>query len=53
MVVSMVLVNFLNKAKGDGAEYSEHYSSGNDNNITNKSESESKIHSHQIAENAL
>ena len=53
MVVSMVLVNFLNKAKGDGAEYSEHDSSGNDNNITNKSESESKIHSHQIAENAL
>ncbi len=53
MVVSMVLVNFLNKAKGDGGEYSEHDSSGNDNNITNKSESESKIHSHQIAENAL
>ncbi len=53
MVVSMVLVNFLNKAKGDGAEYSEHDSSGSDNNITNKSESESKIHSHQIAENAL
>ncbi len=53
MVVSMVLVNFLNKAKGDGAEYSEHDSSGSENNITNKSESESKIHSHQIAENAL
>ncbi len=53
MVVSMVLVNFLNKAKGDGAEYSEHDSSGSDNNITIKSESESKIHSHQIAENAL
>ncbi len=53
MVVSMVLVNFLNKAKGDGAEYSEHDSSGSDNNITNKSGSELKIHSHQIAENAL
>ena len=53
MVVSMVLVNFLNNAKGDGAEYSEHDSSGSDNNITTKSESESKIHSHQIAENAL
>lgn len=53
MVVSMVLVNFLNNAKGDGAEYSEHDSSGSDNNIITKSESESKIHSHQIAENAL
>ena len=53
MVVSMVLVNFLNKAKGDGGEYSEHDSSGSDNNITNKSESVSNIHSHQIAENAL
>jgi len=46
-------VNFLNKAKGDGGEYSEHDSSGSDNNITNKSESVSNIHSHQIAENAL
>jgi hypothetical protein len=53
MVISIVLVNFLNKAKGDGAEYSEHDSSGSDNNITTKSESESKIHFHQIAENAL
>ena len=53
MVVSMVLVNFLNNAKGDGAEYSEHDSSGSDNNIITKSESVSKIHSHQIAENAL
>ncbi len=53
MVVSMVLVNFLNKAKDDGAEYKEHDSSGNDENVTIKSDSESKIHSHQIVENAL
>ncbi|MHC4307565.1 MAG: ATP synthase subunit I [Planctomycetota bacterium] len=53
MVTSMVLVNFLNKAKDDGAEYKEHGSSGSDNNITTKSEFVSTIHSHQTAENAL
>ena len=53
MVVSMVLVNFLNKAKDDGAEYKERNSSGSDENVNIKSDSVSKIHSHQIVENAL
>lgn len=53
MVVSMVLVNFLNKAKDDGVVSDDHQSSGSDKNVTTKSESVSKIHSHQIAENAL
>ena len=53
MVISMVLVNFLNKAKDDSTVSEDNQSSGHDNNVTNKSESVSKIHSHQIAENAL
>lgn len=53
MVISMVLVNFLNKAKHDSTASEENKSSGCDNNVTTKSESESKIHSNQIAENAL
>jgi len=53
MVISMVLVNFLNKAKHDSTASEENQSSGCDNNVTTKSESESKIHSNQIAENAL
>ena len=53
MVISMVLVNFLNKAKHDSTASEENKSSGCDNNVTSKSESESKIHSNQIAENAL
>ena len=53
MVISMVLVNFLNKAKHDSTASEENQSSGCDNNVTIKSDSVSKIHSHQIAENAL
>ena len=53
MVISMVLVNFLNKAKNDSTASEENRSSGCDNNVTTKSESVSKIHSHQTAENAL
>ena len=53
MVISMVLVNFLNKAKDDSTVSEDNKSSGCDKNVTNKSESVSKIHSHQIAENAL
>jgi len=53
MVISMVLVNFLNKARHDSTAPEENKSSGCDNNVTTKSESESKIHSNQIAENAL
>lgn len=53
MVISMVLVNFLNKAEDDGTVSGDNQSSGCDNNVTTKSESVSKIHSHQIAENAL
>ena len=54
MVISMVLVNFLNKAKHDSTASEENQSSGCDNNnVTSKSGSESKIHSNQIAENAL
>jgi len=53
MVISMVLVNFLNKAKGEGAVSDDHQSSEGNNIVTTKSESVSKIHSHQIAENTL
>ncbi|KHE92914.1 MAG: ATP synthase subunit I [Candidatus Scalindua rubra] len=53
MVISMVLVNFLNRAEDDGVEYKERGSSGSDENVTAKSELVSKIHSHQTAENAL
>ncbi len=53
MVISMVLVNFLNKARHDSTASEENQSSGCDNNVTTKSESESKIHSNQTAENAL
>jgi hypothetical protein len=53
MVISMVLVNFLNKAKYDSTAPEESQSSGCDNNVTTKSESESKMQSNQIAENAL
>ena len=53
MVISMVLVNFLNKAKDDSTVPEESQSSGFDNNVTNKSESVSNIHSQQIAENVL
>jgi hypothetical protein len=49
----MVLVNFLNKAKDDSTASEENRSSGSDKNVTTKSESVSKIHSHQTAENAL
>ncbi len=53
MVISMVLVNFLNKAKDDSIVSEGDQPSGHDNNVTIKSDSVSKIHSHQIAENAL
>ena len=53
MVISMVLVNFLNKAKDDGDEYKERDSSGSNENVNIKSDPVSKINSHQIAENAL
>ena len=53
MVISMVLVNFLNKAKDDITVSEEDQSSGCDKNVNIKSDSVSKIHSHQIAENAL
>jgi hypothetical protein len=53
MVISMVLVNFLNKAKDEGGVSDDRQSSGCNNNVTIKSESSSKIHSHQIAENTL
>ena len=52
-VISMVLVNFLNKAKDDSTVSEDNQPSGCDNNVTIKSDSVSKIHSHQIAENAL
>jgi hypothetical protein len=53
MVISMVLVNFINKAKDDSVASEENKSSRYGNNVTAKSESVSKIHSHQIAENTL
>ena len=53
MVISMVLVNFLNRAKDEGGVSDDHQSSECNNDVTVKSESVSKIHSHQIAENAL
>ncbi len=53
MVISMVLVNFLNRAKHDSTASKEDQSSGCNDNVTTKSESESKIQSNQIAENAL
>jgi len=53
MVISMVLVNFLNKAKDDSTVSEDSQSSGRDNNVTTKSDPVSTIHSHQIAENAL
>jgi len=53
MVISMVLVNFLNKAKDEGGVSDDHQSSGCNSDVTIKSESVSKIHSHQIAENTL
>ena len=53
MVISMVLVNFLNRAKDEGGVSDDRQSSECNNDVTIKSESESKIHSHQIAENTL
>ena len=53
MVISMVLVNFLNKAKDESGVSDDHQSSGCNSDVTIKSESVSKIHSHQIAENTL
>ncbi|MCP4269216.1 MAG: ATP synthase subunit I [Candidatus Brocadiaceae bacterium] len=53
MVVSIVLVNFLNKAKDDSAASEDRQSSGSVKNVSTKSDCVSKIHSHQIAENAL
>jgi hypothetical protein len=53
MVISMVLVNFLNKAKDEGAVSDDQQSSERNNIVADKSESVSKIHSHQIAENTL
>ncbi len=53
MVISMVLVNFLNNAKHDNTAFEEDQSSECDNIVTTKSESVSKINSHQIAENTL
>ncbi len=53
MVISMVLVNFLNKAKDDGAVFEDNQSSGCDSSVNIKSDSVSNIHSHRIAENAL
>jgi hypothetical protein len=53
MVVSIVLVNLLNKAKYEGTVSEDHQSSGCKKDVTVKSEPVSKIHSHQIVENAL
>ena len=53
MVISMVLVNFLNRAKDEGGVSDDRQSSECNNDVTIKSESVSKIHSHQIAENTL
>ena len=53
MVISMVLVNFLNRAKDEGGVSDDHQSSGCNSDVTIKSEFVSKIHSHQIAENTL
>ena len=53
MVISMVLVNFLNRAKDEGGMSDDHQSSECNNDVAIKSESVSKIHSHQIAENTL
>ena len=53
MVISMVLVNFLNKAKDEGGMSDDHQSSECNNDVAIKSESVSKIHSHQIAETTL
>ncbi len=52
MVVSIVLVNLLNKAKDDGAVSGGRQSGDSDNKIK-QSGSVSKMHSHQIAENSL
>ncbi len=53
MVLSIVLVNLLNKAKYEGAVSEEHQSSGCEKDVKVKSGSVSKIHSHQVVENAL
>jgi hypothetical protein len=52
MVLSIVLVNLLNKAKNDGVAFEDHQNNESDNNI-NQSESISKMHSHKIVENTL
>jgi len=51
MVVSIVLVNFLNKTKNDSALSEEQLSSGSGKNVN--SGSTSNINSHQLAENSL
>ena len=53
MVLSIVLVNLLNKAKFEGTVSEEHQSSGCEKDVKVKSGSVSKIHSHQVVENAL
>ncbi len=51
MVVSIVLVNLLNKAKYEGTVSEDHHSSGCENDVKDKYVS--KIRSHQMVENAL
>ena len=53
MVLSIVLVNLLNKAKYEGTVSEENQSSGCEKDVKVKSGSVSKIHSHQVVENAL
>ncbi len=53
MVLSIVLVNLLNKAKYEGTVSEEHQSSGCEKDVKVKSGSVSKIHSHQVVENSL
>ncbi len=53
MVASIVLVNLLNKAKYEGTVSEDHHSSGCEKDVKVESGSVSKIHSHQIVENAL
>ena len=53
MVLSIVLVNLLNKAKYEGTVSEENQSSGCEKDVKVKSGSVSKIHSHQVVENSL
>lgn len=53
MVVSIVLVNLLNRAGNDDTLFEDHQSPERDNGFNGKSGSVSGINSHQIAENVL